>query len=124
MFKKIVLALALACSSALELQFVGVGNNTVHYGDPKTGCMADEQSVSIQGVKGDVCTPSCGLLHKCPTDVPSGVTVKPQCALQDASTKKKYCALICKPSLADDSQCGDATCKEVQAGMGICTYDD
>lgn len=123
MFKALLLALALAASNAMTLEFVGVGNNTVHYGDPKGGCMADEQSVQIQGVQGDVCTPSCSLFKKCPTDVPSGVTVTPQCALQDASTHKKYCALICKPS-ADDTQCGAATCKEVQAGLGICTYND
>lgn len=124
MLRKLFLALALATSQALVLEFVGTGNNTVHYGDPKTGCMDDEQSVQIQGVDGDVCTPSCSLLKKCPTDVPTGVTVAPQCALQDAASHKKYCALICKPGADDDAQCGTATCKKVQLGLGICTYDD
>ena len=123
-FRSIVAALVLASSSALVLEFdpTFVGNNTVHYGDPKNGCMADEESVQIQGVSGDVCTPKCSLLKKCPTDVPTGVTVAPQCALQDAATKSKYCALICKPGADDDAQCGGATCEKVQLGLGICTY--
>lgn len=123
-FRSIVAALVLASSSALVLEFdpTFVGNNTVHYGDPKNGCMADEESVQIQGVSGDVCTPKCSLLKKCPTDVPTGVTVAPQCALQDAATKSKYCALICKPGADDDAQCGGATCQKVQLGLGICTY--
>ena len=59
------------------------------------------------------------------------VHVAPQCALQDSSTGKKYCALICSPTAvikdqkAADAQCGtNATCKSVQMGIGICTYDD
>ena len=115
----------------LEFDPTFVGNNTVHYGDPKNGCMADEESVQIQGVSGDVCTPKCSLLKKCPTDVPTGVTVAPQCALQDAATKSKYCALICSPSVVikdqklADSACGgtNLSCKPI-SGVGICTYDD
>ena len=61
----------------------------------------------------------------------AGVTARPQCALQDSSTGKKYCALICSPTafIADqkaaDAQCGaNASCKSVQLGVGVCTYDD
>jgi len=103
-----------------------------HYGDPKDGCLSDEIEVSIQGVAGDFCTPACGLFKACPSDIPTGVTAKPQCALQDASApSKKYCALICSPSLpildqkAADAQCGQtASCKALQMGVGLCTYDD
>ena len=102
-----------------------------HYGDPKDGCMSDETEITIQGVTGDFCTPKCSLFKACPTDVPAGVTVAPQCALQDSSTGDKYCALICSPTLpildqkAADAQCGDnASCKSVQLGVGVCTYDD
>ena len=36
----------------------------------------------------------------------------------------RYCALICSPS-ANDDQCGtNASCKSVQASVGLCTYDD
>merc|ERR1712072_331239 len=97
--------------------------STSHYEDPKpNGCQSDEQAIQIQGVKGDFCTP------KCTTDVPSGVTARPQCALKDTSGNK-YCALICSPSTdeaslrAGDAQCGKATCKAIQ-GVGLCTYDD
>ena len=94
-----------------------------HYGDPKDGCMSDEQSITIQGVTGDFCSPACtGILKtKCPADVPAGVTASPQCALQDQSGNK-YCVLLCTPSVEDD-QCGDkASCKPIQ-GQGVCTYD-
>jgi len=125
----------LALASSLELQLLefndewlaskGIrkyGNNTTHYGDPKTGCMKDEQAVQVQGLKGDFCSPPCtGLLKRnCPTDVPSGVTATPECALQDASTKDKYCALTCKPT--ESGQCGTGTCQRVELGIGLCTY--
>ena len=54
----------------------------------------------------------------CPTDVPQGVTAKPQCALQDASSGKMYCGLICH----EDSECGDAKCQILQGNIGVCTY--
>jgi len=104
---------------------------STHYSDPATGCLSDELEVTIQGVDGDFCTPTCSLFKQCPTDVPEGVTAEPQCALQDASSNKKYCALICSPALpigdqkVADDQCGEnATCKSIQLGIGICTYDD
>ena len=81
--------------------------------------------------RSDFCTPKCTLFKPCPADKPTGVTAKPQCALQDASSGLKYCALMCSPSLpivdqkAADAQCGtNASCKSVQAGIGLCTYDD
>jgi hypothetical protein len=43
-----------------------------HYGDPKDGCMSDEQEVTIQGVQGDFCTPKCGFFKPCPKDIPAG----------------------------------------------------
>ena len=101
-----------------------------HYGDPKDGCLSDEIEVTIQGVQGDFCTPSCGFFKQCPSDKPTGVTAAPQCALSDSKSSKKYCALICAPSLpildqkTADDQCGEnASCKAIQ-GVGICTYDD
>jgi hypothetical protein len=105
---------------------------STHYGDPKAGCMSDEQSITIQGVTGDFCSPACtGVLKtKCPADMPAGVTAAPQCALQDGATGAKYCALICSPTnvirdqKAADAQCGtNASCKSIQT-VGICTYDD
>merc|ERR1711968_272601 len=56
-----------------------------HYEDPKpNGCRSDEQAIQIQGVTGDFCTPKCSGMT-CPSDVPSGVTATPTCALQDTS---------------------------------------
>jgi len=107
-------------------------SSSSHYEDPKGGCRTDEIEVSITGVSGDFCTPKCALFKPCPGDVPAGVTAKPQCALQDSKApENKYCALICAPTLpildqkAADDQCGtNATCKSLQMGIGICTYDD
>jgi hypothetical protein len=106
--------------------------STSHYEDPASGgCQSDEVAIQIQGVTGDFCSPSCSLFKSCPTDVPTGVTAAPQCALKDSASNKKYCALICSPSLpildqkAADSQCGEnASCKEAGVGVGLCTYDD
>jgi len=95
-----------------------------HYEDPKAGCRSDEKDIQIQGVPGAVCSPACTLGIFCPKDVPTGVTAKPTCALQDSSAHKKYCALICTPGSNEADQCGaNASCKSI-SGVGICTYDD
>lgn len=109
--------------ASLAPEFLGMAANGTHYGDPKQGCQSDEQAVQITGVTGDFCTPACDSSGSCPTDVPTGVTAKPTCALQ-TPTGAKYCALICSPSKSDDAQCGtNASCKAI-SGVGICTYDD
>ncbi len=96
--------------------------NQSHYGDPKQGCLSDEISVQIQGVTGDFCTSACTVVKACPTDVPATCTATPMCALQEQTTKKKYCALICTPG--DNDACGtNASCKSI-SGTGLCTYDD
>lgn len=97
-----------------------------HYEDPLAGpCGSDEVNVTVTGIPGSFCSPKCELGIICPKDVPAGVTAKSECALQDSSSKAKYCALICTPSAADDTQCGtNASCKKVpNAAVGLCTYD-
>merc|ERR1712232_719036 len=84
----------------------------------KPPCQSDEKTVQVQGVSGDMCSPAC-TSGSCPTDIVSGATAKPTCALQDTSGNK-YCALICFA----DSDCdiaGGASCQKIQ-GVGICTY--
>merc|ERR1711988_1733987 len=92
-------------------------------GDPKTGCESDEQSVQVQGVPGDFCSPACKG-SSCPTDMPQGDTATPTCALQ-TPTGAKYCALICTPSAfasnGANGECGTGTCQAI-SGTGICTY--
>merc|ERR1712123_227639 len=89
-----------------------------HYENPANGCQAGEISLQIQGVAGTICVPECGSGGSCPTDLPSGCTANPQCALR-GPTGAQYCALLCDPSQA--GQCGPATCQPIQ-GVGICTY--
>merc|ERR1712187_420709 len=60
----------------------------------KPPCQSDEMAAQIQGADGEICAPHCDSTA-CPTDVPPGTTAKPQCALQDSSSGKKYCALLC-----------------------------
>lgn len=93
-----------------------------HYGDPKNGCESDEQSVQVTGLSGDFCSPKCtGIFKtKCPTDVPKGTTVTPQCALK-TTTGDKYCALICQPGSNDAGCPTGASCQAIQ-GTGLCTY--
>merc|ERR550514_2494210 len=86
-----------------------------HYEKPP--CGSDEVEGQI-GQGGVACLPSCSMSTSCPTDVPSGVTAKPECALQDAASSKMYCGLICH----EDSQCGDAKCQILQGNIGVCTY--
>jgi hypothetical protein len=110
----------------------GVDANGTHYGDPfKGACQAKEINITITDVPGSTCSPPCQGFgdKKCPEDKPAGDTATPTCALTDPSGKK-YCVLVCSPTLpivdqlAADAQCGvDASCKPIQ-GTGICTYDD
>lgn len=100
---------------------------STHYGSPKNGCQDDEAIMSIMGVSGSICSPSC-TDSPCPVDVPDGVTATPTCALQNPQTGDKYCALICAPmsmlrhSSSGDGQCGAASCQPI-SGTGICTYE-
>ena len=91
--------------------------------------MSDEQTVAVTGLDGSFCSPACKGTT-CPSDKPAGASATPTCAL-NSPQGDKYCALICSPSLpildqkAADAQCGtNASCKSVQLGLGICTYDD
>jgi len=84
--------------------------------------MSDEQGVQVQGVSGDFCSPQCtgALKMTCPSDVPAGTTVKPQCALKTTSGAK-YCALICQPGSNDSGCPTGATCQSIQS-VGLCTF--
>lgn len=112
-----------ATPAKIVTEFVGVPGPNGHYEDPLTGpCGSDETNVTVTGIPGSFCAPECKL-GVCPKDAPTGVTAKIQCALEDQTTKKKFCALICTPG---DSTCGaDASCKKVpgQPTIGLCTYD-
>ena len=86
-----------------------------HYEAPP--CGSDEQSVQIQGVSGDFCSPQCATPGgSCPTDVPAGTTATPTCALVvGGGSAPTYCALICQ----DGNTCPDgATCQNVQVSLG------
>ena len=88
-----------------------------HYEKPP--CASDEMQGQLTG-GGELCAPKCDASGSCPTDVPSGVTASPVCALQDQSGNK-YCGLLC----TSDSQCDTANngkCSSVGFGQGVCTY--
>jgi len=110
-------------SSVPALPALKLETNPTHYGDPAGGCESDEQAVQVQGVSGNFCSPKCSG-SSCPSDVPDGVTAKPQCALR-SPTGDSSCALLCTPSSwrgnGANGECGTGTCQAIQ-GVGLCTY--
>jgi len=104
----------------ITIAFIGIAR--AHYDDPyKHKCEKDEQAIQITGVLGKICSPEC-TNNTCPTDVPTGVTAKPDCHLH-SSTGDQYCCLMCNPN-ATENVCGPkASCKAI-SDTGICTYDD
>lgn len=86
------------------------------------GCHSGEQAVQVQNVGGAYCAPMCQGM-KCPA-TPAGYSARAMCALQ-APSGDKYCGLICKPT--DPNACNPkagSTCKKIQTGVGLCTYDE
>ena len=66
-------------------------------GDPYKGpCETGEQDVSITGLAGKMCCPSCSNAAPCPTNVPSGTTAHPACVLGAPGKPPSLCALVCK----------------------------
>merc|ERR1712238_177372 len=85
------------------------------------GCQADELAVRMSNVVGTFCSSSCAT-HPCPTDVPVGVKMAPQCALQ-SPTGEKFCAILCNP--ADNGlPCGSVMhCATIPGSpQGVCDY--
>jgi len=87
-------------------------------------CNAGEVNATLSGVDGASCLPECtGPLHReCP-EAPAGFHAEAQCVVEDQSSGKKYCALICDPDrfFSCDKRM-ESTCKSVQ-NTGICTYN-
>lgn len=102
------------------------------YGNPYKGpCEAGEQDVSITGLPGKMCCPECSPTTPCPTNVPSGTTAQPQCALGQPGQPPSICALICKADnfFAQRTELNDlvcpqgASCHPIQT-TALCTYSD
>ena len=101
-----------------------VGAHKLPYSNPSSGdCMAGESSVSIGGVPGAFCSPSCGPATPCPKDSHFGATAQGQCVLETPGhNTPTQCALICKPDAGGRAGCPrGASCQPIQ-GLGICTY--
>lgn len=98
-----------------------VGAHKLPYSNPSSGdCMAGESSVSIGGVPGAFCSPSCGPATPCPKDSHFGATAQGQCVLETPGhNTPTQCALICKPGAGGCPR--GASCQPIQ-GLGICTY--
>jgi len=93
-----------------------------HYEDPaiKGSCHSSEQSVTIQGIDGDFCSPSCSASKSCPDA--GKIAGEGQCILETSgSSTPTNCAIVCSPS-SNQRQCPKgATCQPIQ-GTGLCTY--
>merc|ERR1712238_238163 len=94
--------------------------SATHYEQPP--CQADELAVRISNVEGTFCSSSCAK-HPCPTDVPVGVKLEPQCALQ-SPTGEKFCAILCHPAEAEGLSCGQVMqCATIPGSpQGVCDY--
>ena len=92
--------------------------NASHYGDPfARNCLYNEQNISVEGIPGWFCSPLC-TFEACPKDLPSGVSAKPSCDIQNGVTGNLLCGLVCNSS----KQCGyNATCNPI-ADTALCTY--
>ena len=93
-------------------------------------CRLRLQNVTVTGIKGPMCSPSCSTSAPCPA-APAGVTSKGQCILEDSgSTTPNRCVLVCKSdnaaegmTMLDAGACpAKATCKPIQT-TAICTFD-
>ena len=103
-----------------------------HYGDPLAGpCTGGDQNVTITGVPGAVCAPSCSTSSPCPP-APAGVTSAGQCILEaHGTTTPNLCVMVCKSNdeergmtVLDGGACPEhATCKPIQT-TAVCTYDE
>ncbi|GAB5362471.1 hypothetical protein AAMO2058_000799600 [Amorphochlora amoebiformis] len=94
------------------------------YGDPRDGCLYEEEIMQIDTVMGDYCAPSCSN-DPCPENLPQGVKAGPQCALFDSRSQKRFCVLTCtvQASSSKINECGiNSSCKNA-SGVGVCTYD-
>jgi len=92
------------------------------YEDPGASgtCHTGESAISITGLTGSFCSPSCSASAPCP-GAPTGASAQPQCVLEKPPSKTpSNCALICKPGAAGQCPTG-AACQSIQ-GTGICTY--
>ena len=94
-------------------------------------CTAGEEAVSITGLSGSFCSPSCSSTTSCPA-APSSSTATAQCILSmSGSSSATNCALVCgststtatRKLLGGGSGCPTgATCEYTSSGTGICTY--
>lgn len=92
------------------------------YEDPfKSACGSNEVNATISGVDGAMCLPECSLTKPCPS-APTGFDATAECVIEDKSTGKKYCGLICESRFLSCDRRLEATCKKIQ-GTGICTYN-
>jgi hypothetical protein len=98
-----------------------VGAHKLPYSNPSTGeCQENESKVSISGLPGAFCSPSCGPATPCPKDTHFGATAEGQCVLEtQGHSQPSQCALICKPGAGGCPR--GASCQPIQ-GLGICTY--
>jgi C1A family cysteine protease len=89
-----------------------------HYEPPP--CGHDEVQAKVKGSEtGVLCAPECGSNNQCVQDKPPGTTAEPACVLENSSTEKKYCALVC----SKDTECPkNAKCSLMGGNMGICLY--
>jgi hypothetical protein len=108
------------------------GRNAEPYGDPAAGCLPGETPLSVPGVPGAFCSPSCAAqgdeaVNLCPPAPNGTVHVEGKCNIAtDKDWKPSACGLVCdrtvySPKWAPTVCPPGSTCQLAQ-GYGLCTY--
>lgn len=108
------------------------GRNAAPYGDPATGCLPGETPLSVPGIPGAFCSPSCAAqgdeaVNLCPPAPNGTVHVEGKCNIAtDKDWKPSACGLVCdrtvySPKWAPTVCPPGSTCQLAQ-GYGLCTY--
>lgn len=86
-------------------------------------CQDGADCLTIMGLEGNFCSPSCAMMAACP-DNPGG-SAMPQCVLtMEGSMDPVNCALVCDPAMGGGQCPGGTSCKQLPAPndmFGLCT---
>ena len=108
------------------------GRNTAPYGNPASGCMLGETPMSVPGVLGSFCAPSCASQgsendNVCPPAPNGTVHVAGKCNIAtDKDWKPSACGLVCDrieySAKWAPTVCPPGSTCQLSQGYGLCTY--
>ena len=116
---------------AMAAPLPGSGN-TAPYGNPVSGCLPGERPLSIPGIPGSFCSPSCSAQgseggNLCPPAPNGTYSVQGKCNIAtDKDWRPSACGLVCeRPVYRPGSKptvCPEGSTCQLAQGYGLCTY--